>query len=633
MNKQTSTRAMDAKILNDAEQALARNLPGRAEEACKELLVRDPQSSSALFLLGVSQLRQNKLKPAIRSLKKAIRIFPQHVNAVATLGQAYITQGEHTLAEESFRTALGLAPGNGEIAALLILSLMNQARFSDALVLLDNLLSSNPNDADAFNKRGFILQQFGRHDEAIGNFCRALMLQPAFPEAFNNRGNSLKETDRHLDAIDDYDQAIRLRPDYGLPYSNKSLCLLHLKRFDEALQACDKALDIAPNFADALNNKGFLLQKVGRFEEAIEWFERALSINGRHSGALNNLAYSLQQIGELSESAKRYEELLSIRPGYPEAIWNRGLLKLLRGDLETGWADMEWRWQCKEFMKRPGQAGVPEWRGENLSSRSIAVFAEQGFGDLFQFCRYLPLLADRGANVTLVAPSLVHRLLSTLDPRLTLAEPGHFLSGIDYQCNVLSLPYLFKTTLSTIPAIVPYLRAEQDLIAHWQEIIASDELKVGISWQGNPSGWVDFGRSIPLEELRPLAQVKGVKLISLQFQHGTDQIERVADRIPLQVLPDFNERKDGFIDTAAVISCLDLVITSDSAPAHLAGALNVPVWVMLKATPDWRWMMDRADNPWYPSMQLFRQKERDNWADVVDDVASSLKKLAQEWAD
>ncbi len=617
----------DAQVLIGAEQALARGQFHMAEQACSKVLARNPGSSRANFLLGVNYLRQGRLDAAVESLTRALQIFPDDVNAIAALGHAHAARGEHALAEPLFRSAVARTQGKAELIRAHVISLMHLGRFEEALTSLDRLLLNNRKDSDLFNKRGYCLQMLGRQTDAIGNFSRALLLQPEFPEALNNRGNSLKLLNRHHEAIADYELASAQRPDYLLPYSNKSLSLLHLDLAQEALEACNRALELNPNFVDALGNKGHVLQKIGHYEESIAWFERALAINPAHLSSLNNIAHSLHQLTRLDEAARCYDKLEQLRPGHAETIWNRGLLKLLRGDMPSGWSDMEWRWKCKEFENKPGQRGTPEWRGEDLSGKSIAVFCEQGFGDVIQFCRYLPLLADRGAKVVLVVSPVIRRLLSTLDPRITIVGSGLYIADADFQCTLLSLPDRFATTLATIPARVPYLAAEADLVGKWKPVLASDKLKIGISWQGNPSGAVDFGRSLPLSALRPLSRIEGVQLISLQFQHGLDQLQKLAKPMKIRTLDGFNAGADGFVDTAAVMKNLDLVITSDSAPAHLAGALGVPVWTILKQVPDWRWLMDRSDSPWYPTMRLFRQHKRGDWKGVVADVCAALTEL------
>lgn len=628
MNKDAPLRPSDAQVLNKAEQALARRLFREAEDACNAVLQRNARSSRAYYLLGLSALRQQKPSEAVRRLKKSLQIFPDDINCIVALGQSFMAESRHGEAEQCFRKASHMTKGNEKILPLLILSLMNQGKFQEALGPVNQLLLAKPLSADAFGKRGYILQQFDKHQEAIGNFTRALTLQPNFPEALNNRGNSFKALDRHVEAIADYDQSIAQRPAYALPYANRAFSLQSLERYDEALESCELALKLNANYLEAYNNKGFILQKIGRSDEAIVCFERALSINGKDWGAMNNMAYALRQSGRFDESAELYRRMNTVRPDHPEGLWNQGLLKLLMGDMPSGWSDMEWRWKCKEFNRKPGVTGVPEWVGQTIKGQSIAVFTEQGFGDVFQFSRYLPMLADLGAKVTLVAPAAIHRLLSTLDPRVSILGSNEQLGKMDYQCTLLSLPDRFKTELSTIPADTPYLFAENKLIDRWKDHIPQMGLRVGISWQGNPKGSVDKGRSLPLSQLAPLSKVKGVKLVSLQYMHGTDQIEKMSDKMSLQILDGFNEGSDGFVDTAAVMKNLDLIITSDSAPAHLAGALNVPVWVLLKKVPDWRWLLDREDSPWYPGMRLFRQQEDGDWAGVVTQVVDALKSFS-----
>ncbi|MDF2372036.1 MAG: tetratricopeptide repeat protein [Rhizobiaceae bacterium] len=625
MNRDTALRPSDAQVLNNAEQALARRLFREAEEACNAVLRRNLRSSRAHYLLGLSALGQQKPSEAVRRLKKSLQIFPDDINCIVALGQSFMADNRHGDAEECFRKASRMTKGNEKVLPMLVLSLMNQGKFQDALGPVNQLLLVQPLSADAFGKRGYILQQFDKHPEAIGNFTRALTLQPIFPEALNNRGNSFKALNRHIEAIRDYEEAIAQRPTYALPYSNRGYSLQYLKRYDEALKSCDLALELSDRFTDAHVNKGFILQNMQRYEEALTCYKRALAIDSGNWTAMNNMAYTLRQLGRFAESADFYRRMNKLRPDQPEGLWNQGLLKLLMGDMPSGWSDMEWRWKCKEFMRKPGVKGIPEWLGQNIEGRSIAVFTEQGFGDVFQFCRYLPLLADLGAKVTLVAPVVAHRLLSTLDPRVSIKGLKQTLAETDYQCTLLSLPDRFKTELSTIPTSTPYLFAEDNLVKQWKEQIPQKGLRVGISWQGNPKGAVDQGRSFPLSELAPLAKVEGVELISLQYMHGTDQIEEMADQMSLQILDGFNEGPDGFVDTAAVMKNLDLIITSDSAPAHLAGALNVPVWVLLKKVPDWRWLLDREDSPWYPGMRLFRQQEDGDWAGVVKQVVEALK--------
>jgi tetratricopeptide (TPR) repeat protein len=630
MRESSNVGLTTAQLLRSAENALKERMYRVVYEVCNDVISRDPECAQAYFLKGLASLQDGNVGGAARDLGKASHLAPRDINYLLSWGQALAKKGAHGDAEDRFRQALKLTPGHPEVLRALGDSLMLQRRFSEAMNCFDEVLIQKPRDADSFNRRGYVLQQLGNQAAALGNFSRALLLQPFFPEAANNRGNALHSLGRHEEALKDFDRAISQRPNYVLPYSNKSNTLTSLKRYDEALECCDKSIGIEPNFAAAHNNRGFVLQKIGRHGEAIESLKRAVALQPGYGEALNNLGFSLQQLRRFDEALGFYEEAIRLQPEYAEAIWNRGLLKLLRGDMPAGWRDMEWRWKCKEFLKKPGQADIVEWSGQDLQGRSIAVFAEQGFGDLFQFCRYLPKLIERGARVTLVIPRKLHSLLSTLDQRIRIWEAGVRLEGVDFQCMLLSLPDRFKTELATIPNAVPYLNAESTLAEKWKKTMGKDGFKVGISWQGNPSGFVDFGRSMPLAAFAPLSDIPGVRLISIQFQHGTEQLKSLPSGMKVEELAEFNTGESGFIDTAAVMKSLDLIITTDSAPAHLAGAMNMPVWVMLRAVPDWRWLLDRSDSPWYPSMKLFRQEVNGDWGQVIRDVAKALATAASK---
>jgi len=325
-----------------------------------------------------------------------------------------------------------------------------------------------------------------------------------------------------------------------------------------------------------------------------------------------------------------FEQAIGHRPDFADSYWNRGLIRLLLGDMPGGWKDLEWRWRRKDYQQNPGPRDSCEWTGEDLSGHSITVFVEQGFGDMIQFCRYLLQLLESGADVTFAAPRIIHRLISTLSPRLKLRHTLMTDQPTEYYCNLFSLPNVFGTRLDTIPEPVPYLRAEPERIAQWRKRIGAEGFRIAVSWQGNPAGDVDIGRSMPLAMLAPLAEIPGVLLISIQFQHGLEQLEHLPPGMRLEVFDDFNTGPDGFVDTAAVMQCVDLVLTTDSAPAHLAGALGVQVWTLLMEVPDWRWLMSCRDSPWYPSMRLYRQYAPGDWVGVVEEVRQDLIELASQ---
>jgi hypothetical protein len=292
-----------------------------------------------------------------------------------------------------------------------------------------------------------------------------------------------------------------------------------------------------------------------------------------------------------------------------------------------GWRDYEARWTAKGVPIGRPSLNVPEWRGEDIAGRHLLVFAEQGLGDAIQFTRYLPLLVERNARVTFMAKAELHRLLRSLGPGIELVSPGGG-RDFDLQCPLLSLPLQFSTDQASIPRAVRYLTPEKEVCAKWRRIIGTHGLKIGVVWQGRPDTDMDRGRSIPLAEFVPLARLPHVRLISLQKTDGLDQLASLPPDVKIETLgSDFDSGPDAFIDCAAVMSQLDLIITSDTAAAHLAGALGCPTWLVLKHIPDWRWQLDRVDTPWYPTMRLFRQPSNGDWRSVFVEIEHELGQL------
>jgi tetratricopeptide (TPR) repeat protein len=612
-------------ILRDAAIALKEGRFSVADAICYAILKEAPRTADAHYLLALSLLERGRLDEAEQSIVKAIKIDAKTPSYHVAHAQVFFGRGQYEKALKCFDAALGIRPGflralhgKGDV-------LMRLQRYKEAIATYGEALLQDTRNPDAFNNRGFAQQKIRRQQAAFANFTRAIALKPDFAEALNNRGNALQELGRPEDAIRDYDAAAAAQPRYALAFSNKANALVTLGRFEEGLASADQAIALAPSYSVAYNNKGYALQRMARHPEALESLDRAVELDPGYAEAHNNRGHSLHKLMRFDEAMASYQRAIDLRPGYAEAIWNRGLLRLLLGDLRPGWADIEYRWQCKDFHGDPRADGMPSWRGEDLNGRSLMVFAEQGFGDTFQFCRYLPLVAEIGAQVTFAAPKVIHRLLSTLPGDIKLQHMMPVEDRADFQSTLLSLPNGFGTSLETVPTRVPYLKAEPDLVEAWRRRIGSDGFKVGISWQGNPTGQADLGRSMPLAKLEPLSRIPGVRLICLQYKHGLEQLETAPAGMNIEVLGGFNEGPDGFVDSAAVMHCLDLVVTTDSAPAHLAGALGVPVWVMLMQVPDWRWLMDRTDSPWYPTMRLFRQKEADDWDGVARAVAEALE--------
>ena len=394
-------------------------------------------------------------------------------------------------------------------------------------------------------------------------------------------------------------------------------------RLEESLAALDQVIALKPDYAEAFNNRGNVLQDLGRLDDAVASYRRAIALKPDYPFAFNNLAGAFRLLKQVEPAIAAYDKALALRPDYPAAMSNRGQCKLLLGRMAEGWPDYESRLQLQGFHENP-IPDFPEWRGESLSGRTILVYAEQGLGDVIQFSRYLPHLAEQAAEITLLAPANLIGLLRGLRGNVHLTTslvPGE---RFDCRCALMSLPYRFGTDLATIPSAVPYLSADPDRVHRWRRKTGEEGFRIGLCWQGKPG--TGMGRSFPLQQAQPLSDIPGVRLISLQKDNGTEQLERLPRDMRVETLgAEFDNGPDAFLDAAAVIDGLDLVISCDTAIAHLAGALARPTWVAMKYVPDWRWLLDRADSPWYPTMRLFRQRKPDDWDGVFADMAEVLK--------
>jgi tetratricopeptide (TPR) repeat protein len=346
-------------------------------------------------------------------------------------------------------------------------------------------------------------------------------------------------------------------------------------------------LQIKPDSTNAMVNRGNALRYLGRFDEAIASFDRALAIE----------------------------------PELAEAHWNKGLLLLSRGDFENGLAEYEWRWRREDEFK-PRDFAQPQWQGGDLAGKTILLHAEQGFGDSIQFLRYVPLVVAKGARVVLELPDALMPLVGRIDGVITMVGRGQRLPDFDLHCPLLSLPLAFGTTLSSIPPFTPYLQPPAERMTKWRVLIPrTGRPRVGLVWSGKPSHKNDRNRSIAFVRLSPLLARPGIDFVSLQREY------RESDRASLATFPNLlrlDAALSDFADTAAVIESLDLVITVDTAVAHLAGAMGKPVWILLSAVLDWRWLLEREDSPWYPTARLFRQTEIGRWDSVINRVALEL---------
>ena len=518
-----------------------------------------------------------------------------------------------------------LSPEHASLLFQQALNLHQRGQLNEAEDGYRTILRAYPEHPDCKHFLGVLRFQQGRHEEALKHISAALKVQPNNISALANYAFVLISIGRFDQALASYDKVLAIEPNYFDALLNRGNILLELKRFDEALASYESALAIKPNSVDLLKNRGIVLVKLKRLEEALASYDKALAIKPEYMDALANRGSVLLALGRLDEATANYDRMLTLRPDDPDALSDRGWVALLQGRYAEGWKDYESRSELRRFT-----AQWPRWNGEDLKDKRILVHEEQGLGDILQCSRFLTRLVAGGADATFVVRASLHRVLGSLEPAVRLVDKAPAGETFDFQSALMSLAGAFNTTVENVPADIPYLVPEEPLVARWRARLGSHGFKVGICWQGNPDYKDEPGRSIPLRAFQPLARVPGVRLISLQKHHGLDQLEGLPSDMRVETLgQDLDEGPDALVDSAAVMSCLDLVITSDTSIAHLAGALGRPVWVGLKHVPHWLWMLERTDSPWYPTMTLYRQGVRDDWTAVFRAMADDLTKLRE----
>jgi tetratricopeptide (TPR) repeat protein len=498
-------------------------------------------------------------------------------------------------------------------------ALRRQGHLEEAIAACRQGLVLRPQWAEVHYNLASALLQNGATGEAIESFKAAIAIKPDFADALNDLGKTYLVCGNTDEAIKCFRQAIAVKPDFADAHNDLGVALLNRLEFEPAVKSLQHAVALKPDSEDACNNLGGALGAMGRHAESEETFRKLLSANPRFAPGYNNLGNALYGAGQWTRAVESFQTAIHLRPDYALAHWNLGLLLLSLGDFERGWTEYEWRWRRAEYA-RHDHFKKPRWDGKPLSGRRILLHTEQGFGDVIQFIRYLPRVVQSGGKVILACHSELRRLLSGMDGIEHWIDPGGTLPEYDFHCPLLSLPSVFQTTAATIPAQVPYLTADSDLSAAWRDRLARvDGKKVGLVWAGRPGHGNDRNRSLVLSQLSALGSVSGVSYISLQKGEAAKQ---VADGLQLT---DWTSNLNDFADTAALIARLDLVITVDTAVAHLAGALAKAVWVLLPFVPDWRWMLDRDDSPWYPTMRLFRQPALGDWRTPIARIVEALK--------
>jgi tetratricopeptide (TPR) repeat protein len=551
--------------------------------------------------------------------------IPDDPNTAFAHGTACAGQGRYAEAAAAFARALDRRPDWYEALTQLGIACGSAGRPADAVRAFRRAVAVRPDTAQAHHNLGVALIQVGRPDEGTAAIRHALGLQPDYPEAHYNLATALGTLGKKAEARDHFRHALALRPDYVEALNNLGLSLTEANRPDEAVPYLAHAVRLRPGFVEAHNNLGIALDALGRADQAEAAFKDALRLAPANPDTHVNLANTYKAAGRLPEALACYQLALWLRPDAPSARFNRALALLQAGDFAAGWAEYEWRLQRPPAQSRC-PSDRPAWDGRDPAGRTVLLWAEQGLGDAVQFARYAPLVRARGARVVLFVPGLLAPVLRTLAGIDGIVVEGDPVPPHDLHCPLMSLPHRFGTTPDTVPAGVPYLAAPRDAAGRWAaRLVSLSGFKVGVYWQGNPHHAWDRHRSVRLADLEPLARVPGVRLVSLQQGPGRDQLRPAEGTPPVF---DLGPEYSSFDDLAGSVAAVDLVVCVDTAVAHLAGALGRPTWMLVSKMADWRWMQDRPDTPWYPTVRLFRQRRLGDWADVIDRVVERLKAIA-----
>jgi tetratricopeptide (TPR) repeat protein len=601
---------------------------GAAVELIGRAIKRHAQNPIYFSNLGIALKYLGRLEEAVAAYREAIRLQPGYAEAFYNCANALKEMKRLDEALASYDTALALRPDYAAALQNRGLVLQELQRPDEALASLDKALALKPDYAEACFNRGLVLQQMERFDEALTSYDQVVSLRPGDPTGFNNRGRVLLRLARLDEALASFDRALALKPDHLDAIRGRGVVLLKLKRPQEALASCDQALAVDPDDVDTLNCRGIALQDLKRFEESLASYDRALALKPAFAEAIYNKGVVLQELKRLDEALAHFDRARTLRPDFADAHGHGALLRLLTGDFERGWIEAEWRWRSPSSGLVAPNYPQPLWLGEqSIDGKTILLRSEQGYGDSIQFCRYVPLVAARGARVILQVEEPLRQLMSGLAGVSECISKDAALPPFDLHCPLLSLPLAFGTRLQTIPSATSYLSVPAQARDWRPQLGPPHRPRIGLAWSGNPQHQRDADRSIAFAGLSPLFDIPAT-FVSLQRD------VRVGDQAALQARSDIlslGPSMANFADAAALVSELDLVIAVDTGIAHLAGALGRPVWMLLAFVPDWRWLLDRDDTPWYPTMRLFRQPARGDWDDVVARVAVELRVVVERW--
>jgi tetratricopeptide (TPR) repeat protein len=600
-----------------------------AEGLCRRVLGDRPDCDEAVHLLGNVIFRAGRAGNAIPFLSRAAKRKPDQFQLQLELARACAAAGETERAIAAYRRCAQLGPNESAAHAEVGILLSKVERPGEAVGFLKRAVELAPMSAEFHFHLGVALGNCGERERAIAAYERAIELDASMPEPHANLGVAYRAAGKFQLALAAYGRALELNAECAEVHCNLGVALAECDRMSEAIACYQRALAINPAFANAHFNLANALRKDDQHERAIEIFRRAIELNPGFVQAYSNMAMSFNDLGKHDLALQAYDRAVELKPEWGEARWNRSLTHLVFGNFERGWAEFD----CRNRIDPPSSREFPgqRWNGEDLAGKTIVFNYEMGLGDSLNFVRYVPLVASRAGRVILECQEPLRELFESVagvDEVITLRKGEAYLR-YDVHCSLMRLPELFHSDAATMPRTVPYLCPRRERVEKWRKRMGarSGKVRVGLVWAGSPEHQNDRQRSIRLDSFAPLAIAPGVEFFSLQRGAAAEQ---AASPPRGMKLIDYAGDFENMADTAAVVEQLDLVISVDTSVAHLAGALGKAVWVLLAYVPDWRWMLDRGDTPWYPTIRLFRQARIGEWDSVMRDVAESLVLLAKK---
>ncbi len=650
-------------IDEEIERARQLHRQGQLQPALQlygEILAAHPDSAQAHYYRANVLKDQGALPAAVTSYQQAIALKSDYAHAFCNLAAVQWQMGRIPEALGSYDRAISCDPtdglahfnramllnGSGQKDAALVgfdraiacnagyfpahfargALLQERRQWTPSLASYDQAVALNPGDPSAHYNRGTVLKQLERWTDALASFDRALALNNQFARAHAARAEALGSLNRQSEAIDSYDRALALEPGDATTHNNRGAALQSMKAFDQALASYNRALAANPGYAEGYFNRGTVLADLRDFTGALASYDQALTLKPDFADVYINRAITLEVEGRLDEAITSVRRGIALKPDQPEAHFNLALFLLRSGDLLSGWAEFEWRWRAKSgpIYREKRVFREPLWLGkEDLAGKTLLLYGEQGLGDSLQFCRYVEKVAALGARVILEVPGPLVSLSTTMKGVAQVVRYADPLPSFDFQCPLMSLPLVFKTTLESIPAPAHYLSSDPQKVAVWQARLGPrTKPRVGLTWSGNQAPKTNRERHFFLARLLPYL-TDTCQYFCMQTDIRPEDHQTLQETSAIQ---QFRGELRDFSDTAALCECMDLMLSVDTSVAHMSGALGKKTWVMLAHVADWRWLLDRSDCPWYPGMRLFRQQTRSDWTPVFEQIAAELRR-------